>query len=98
MADYTESCVTYITGEPWAVFYTCDRKYIGRARKLIEQHPEDVIVDMDDPEFGLKLRVPKSWFREPRPPRKGPELTDEQKAANAARLQAAREKKSEVQS
>ena len=98
MADCTESCFTYITGEPWAVFYTCDRKYIGRVRKLIEKYPDEVIVDMDDPEFGMKVRVPKTWFKEPRPPIKRAPLTEEQKAAGAARLRAAREKKSEVSS
>lgn len=98
MTDLTESCVTYITGEPWAVFYSCDRKYVGRIRKLIEKYPDEVIVDMDDPDFGLKVRVPKTWFKEPRPPKKMAPLTDEQKAANAERLRTAREKKSEVSS
>lgn len=94
----TESCFTYITGEPYAVFYTCDRKYLGKVRKLAEQYPDEVIVDMDHPEFGIKVRVPNTWFKPPRPPRKGPELTDEQKTANAERLRIAREKKSGVSS
>lgn len=94
----TESCFTYITGEPWAVFYTCDRKYLGKVRRLAEKYPDEVIVDMDDPEFGVKVRVPKTWFKEPRPPRKGPDLTDEQKAANAERLRAMSKKKSGVSS
>ena len=93
MADTYESCVTYITGESHAVFYSCDRKYVGRMRKLAEQYPDDVIIKMDDPEFGLKVLVPKTWFKEPRPPAKRGTMTDEQKAAAAERLRKAREEK-----
>ena len=96
MADTYESCTTYIAGEPWAVFYTCDRKYIGRMRKLIEQNPDDVIVDMDDPEFGLKVRVPKTWFKEPRPPIKRAPLSEEQRQAAAERLNKGRTKQQEA--
>lgn len=93
MADTYETCVTYIAGETHAIFYSCDRKYVGRLRKLAAQHPEDVIITMDDPEFGLKAMVPKTWFREPRPPAKRGPMTDEQKAAAADRLRKAREEK-----
>lgn len=96
MADTYETCVTYITGETHAIFYSCDRKYVGRLRKLAEQHPEDVIITMDDPEFGLKAMVPKTWFREPRPPIKRAPLSEEQRQAAAERLNKGRTKQREA--
>lgn len=88
-----ESSIDYVAGEDFATYYTNDHKYVERLRKRIEQNPGVVKVLMDDPEFGMGVQVPKSWFREPAPPRRTKELTAEERAAVAERLNSARTKK-----
>jgi len=94
MADLRETSVEFITGDSYLVFSTNEYKYINRARKLMEAHPNEVEVVCDDPRFGITVRLPVSWFQMPRPKRKGREMTDEERAQMSARLKEYRDAKS----
>lgn len=90
MAEIRETAVELIAGEKYLTYSTNDRKYIGRLRRRIEEHPGVVEVLIDDPEFGLSVRCPASWFNEPRPKPKRKPLSEEQRAEVAERMAAAR--------
>jgi hypothetical protein len=60
-------------------------------KKLAVDHPAEVSVIRED-EYGIEIQIPSSWFRRPKPPNKR-QVSDEQRAAMAARLAAAREKR-----
>lgn len=87
----SETSVNYMRGDAYATFYSDDRKYVERMRKRIAEYPDDVEIVQDDPEFGIGVRVPKSWFREPAPPRKKRDLSDAQRKELAERIARARQ-------
>lgn len=89
----SETSVNYMRGDTYATFYSDDRKYVERMRKRIAEYPDDIEIVQDDPEFGLGVRVPKSWFREPAPPRKQRVLSDEERQELAERISRARQNK-----
>lgn len=70
--------------------FSCVPSDVRYYLRLAAEHPDEVKITHED-KYGLDLRIPASWFRRPKPPRQR-NLTDEQKAATAARLAAARAK------
>lgn len=93
MADFKETCVEYINADDMATFCSAERRWINKILKLQEAHPDDVeIVCMPEENQGnILAHIPKSWVKIS-PPRQV-NYTDEQKAAMAERLAAAREKR-----
>lgn len=89
----SETSVNYMRGDSFATFYSDDRTYVDRMRKRIAEYPDEIQIVQDDPEFGLGVRVPKSWFREPAPPRKSKPMSEERRQELADRLARARENK-----
>ena len=73
--------------------YTSNPVDVRYYRKLADTHPDEVTVLKSDG-YGMEVELPVSWFRRPKPPNKR-QMTDEQRAATAARLQLARQKKQE---
>ena len=92
MADFKETCVEYINENKTATFCSSETKWINKILKLKDAHPGDVeIIRMPEDNQGYILaHVPKKWLKIS-PPRQV-NYTDEQKAAMAERLAAAREK------
>ncbi len=86
MAEIRETVVELVAGEDHLVYSTNDRKYINRLRRRIADNPDEVRVLMDDPEFGLSVQCPASWFNEPKPKAKRKPLSVEQIALRTARL------------
>lgn len=95
MADIRETCINATNEEKHATVCSSEQKWINKILKLSGQHPEAVkIIYYPEDNHGVILaKVPKSWMKLT-PPRQV-NYTDEQKAAMAERLAAAREKRAE---
>ena len=93
MADFKETCVEYINEDKTATFCSSEQKWINKILKLKAAHPDDVeILYMPEDNQGYILaHIPKKWLKIS-PPRQV-NYTDEQKAAMAERLAAARGKR-----
>lgn len=84
-----ETIINYSYGDDVASVYTFDRKLQNKLNKLIGARSDISIVAQE--EEWVEYEVPKSWIKVS-PPRQV-NYTDEQKAAMAERLAAARERK-----
>lgn len=84
-----ETIINFNEGEQVASVYTHSRKLQNKLNKLVPERPDIKIVNQGDE--WAEYEVPKSWIKVS-PPRQV-NYTDEQKAAMAERLAAAREKK-----
>lgn len=83
-----ETHITYSYGDNVASIYTFDRKLQNKLNKLAQIRSDVSIIKQDDE--CTEYEVPKSFIKVS-PPRQV-NYTDEQKAAMAERLAAAREK------
>lgn len=92
MADYKETAVSYISDEDHAIFCSSETKWINKITKLHEKYPSEVnvIYSAEDNHGTVYAHIPKSWLKI-NPPRQV-NYTDEQRAALAERLAAARSK------
>ena len=86
-----ETIINFNEAEPTASVYTCNRRLQNKLNKLVGANP-NISVHCEDEE-SVTYQVPKNWIKVS-PPRQV-NYTDEQKAAMAERLAAAREKKGE---
>lgn len=86
-----ETTCDRVFGESFMYYCTSEPKYLKRLRKLIEEYPDDVDIKYDDGQT-LDVKLPASWFREPKPPKKV-NFTEEQKQAAVERLRKAKEAK-----
>lgn len=93
MAEFKETCVEYISEDKHATFCSGETKWINKILKLKAAHPDDVHIDLmpEDNHGTILAHIPKKWLKIS-PPRQV-NYTDEQKAAMAERLAAAREKR-----
>ena len=71
--------------------YSCIPAGIRYYQGLLERFPDDVKLIKAD-QYGIEVDLPLSWYRRPKPPAKK-NLTDDQRAAAAARLKASRQKR-----
>jgi hypothetical protein len=90
MADFKETCIECLDIDKYATFCSSERKWINKIYKLKEKYPDDVhiIVSEEDNDGMIVASVPKSWMKVS-PPKKV-NFTDEQRAAMAERMKAAR--------
>lgn len=93
MADFKETSLDYLNVDDKATFCSDETKWINKILKFKESYPGDVEIQHypEDNQGMLIALVPKNWFKLT-PPRKR-EMTDEQRAAAAERLSAARAKR-----
>lgn len=93
MAELKETAVDYIATEKHATFCSSEQKWINKITKLKSSHPDQVqIIHAAEDNHGMiYAHIPKSWLKIS-PPRKT-NLTEEQRAAAAERMAAARERK-----
>lgn len=86
-----ETCIEYC--EPgWAWMSTDERRWINKLRKLAHERPDECII-LKQPEENdgfIYAKFPQKWVRV-NPP-KVVNMTDEERAARAAALLAARKK------
>lgn len=90
MADFKETCVEYLDIDPHATFCSAERKWVNKILKLKESYPDEVdIREYPESNDGIIVaHIPKKWLKIS-PPRQV-NMTDEQKAALAERMAAAR--------
>ena len=90
MAEFKETCIEYIDADKHATFCSSERKWINKLYKLKEKYPNEVHIEVsdEDNEGMIVATIPKSWMKVS-PPKKV-NYTDEQRAALAERMRAAR--------
>lgn len=88
-----ETCFSYTGEDTTAAFCSSEKKWINKILKLHAKNPDEVkIIHYPEENYGMiYAEIPKSWLKVS-PPRQT-NYTDEQRAAMAERLAAAREKK-----
>ena len=93
MAELRETCINHIDGDKAITFSSSETKWINKIIKLHEKHPDEVkIILLPENNYGtIYAEVPQKWLKIS-PPRQV-NYTDEQRAAMAERLAAAREKR-----
>ena len=93
MAELKETNIDIISTDEQATISSSERKYINKILKLHESNPEEVkvIITPEDNHGVIVAKMPKSYIKVS-PPRKV-NYTDEQRAALAERLAAARSSK-----
>lgn len=92
MAEIRETCLEYTDKSNHATFYSGERRLIHKILKYAEERPDEVqIICMPENNEGhILAHIPKSWLKIS-PPRQV-NYTEEQKAALAERMRAARSK------
>ena len=90
MADFKETCIEYLDIDKHATFCSSERKWINKIYKLKEKYPNEVHIEVSEEENDgmIIASIPKSWMKVS-PPKKV-NYTDEQRAAMAERMRAAR--------
>ena len=93
MAEVKETNIDIVNTETQATVSSSELKQINKIKKLHESHPEEVkIIIAPEDNYGVIVaKMPKSYIKIS-PPRKV-NYTEEQKAAAAERLAAARSNK-----
>lgn len=88
---YNETIFEHDRGSSYWGISTGEKKWKNKLKKLAEQNPDEVKCVVENDDGGVYYHVPDSYvaLRKPR----HVELTEEQRAASAERLRAAREKK-----
>ena len=80
-----ETDIEYIVGEPTLTVYTAEHKHIRRIKQYASDYPNDVIIVHENNDGSIVAKMPATWLRMPKPPKKM-NLTDEQRRAAAERL------------
>lgn len=94
MADITvDNCMEWITGSKTGSITFSQKRWVNKLLKYAEEYPEDVKILARNEDGSVFAHVPVSWFKFS-PPRKGRELTEEEKAIAAERMRAMRDKRS----
>lgn len=93
MQDIKESMVSIIHGENICEGTFCILRHINAIKKLAEEYPNDVKIDHVNPDGSINVTFPASWFRLPKPPKKGREFTEEEKIKQGQIMAEARKKK-----
>lgn len=88
--DFKETSWNYISDDNIAYFSSSERKWITKIRKLAEANPNEVKIvrEPEDNDGTIYAQVPSTWLYVRKP--KQVNLTDEQRAAAAERLKAAK--------
>ena len=92
MVEIKETCFNCVDKDDYAVFSSSEKRWINKILKMHEKYPDKVqIVHYPENNYGtIYAYIPKKWLKLS-PPRQV-NYTDEQKAAMAKRLAAARNK------
>ena len=93
MQDIKETAISIIQGEDICEGTFCILRHINAVKKLAEEYPNDVKIDHINSDGSINATFPASWFRMPKPPRKGREFTEEEKREQARIMAEARKNK-----
>ena len=93
LSEMAETCIDYVRGEKFITYFSNDAAEMRYMETLFGlEGVERVFDERDKEEGGIELRIPKSWYRRPKPPTKR-NFTEEQREAMAERMKKAREDK-----
>ena len=92
MSDLKETCLNHVAPDKYITFCSSEQKWINKIIKLRDQHPDEVsIIHTSESNDGMiYAQLPDNWLKLS-PPRQL-NYTEEQRAAMAERLAAARSK------
>lgn len=90
MDSSIDNSVDWFTGEKVANFTFSQKKMVNKLKKLAEDFPEDVKIEVVNKDGSIFGHIPVSWIKISAP-RKGREFTEEERNAAAERLRIARE-------
>jgi len=91
MSELRENVIEWITGDDHVSVTLTDRRYINKVRKLMDELDENERVFVENKDGSIFAHLPLEMVKLGK--KRTVELSDEQKAAIAARLAAAREAK-----
>lgn len=92
MDNCIDNVFEWFTGDKIAVVTFSQKKWINKIKKYSKEYPDDVQIVVENEDGSVVCKVPVSWFKMS-PPRKGRELTEEEKIVVINRLKEARENK-----
>ena len=94
MPEEYENAIEWLDGQKTATVTLHSQKLRNRVLKLAKEHPDKVTIIARPEDKGqngiLYARIPISWLKIQPPPRP-PQLSEEQKAANAEKMRAINE-------
>lgn len=88
-AEIKETVYEHESGKDTFTITVAERWSISMVRKLREKHPEEVQIVAENSDGTLLARMPYSWMRIT--PKRKVNMSEEQRAAAAQRLKAAKE-------
>lgn len=92
---FHETCVNILSCDDHAVFYSSQRSWVNRIKKLKESHPDEVIIHHENEDGSIVAYIPQDWVSI-RPKRKVA-YSDEVVAMRAQRMRDLRRKRKEAQ-
>lgn len=94
--EIRETCFDHQSGSDTATLSSSEYYIVNRMLKLARQYPDDVQIVAKNKDGSICVHVPWKWVKIAPP--KSAKMTEEQKAAIAARLRAARSPETSVKS
>ena len=88
-SELRENCIYWLDGDDFATVNFSQKKYRNRIKKMAEDHPDDVSI-MSDTDAALVAVIPVRAVKTSIVTREPRELSDEEREAVNARLEAAR--------
>ncbi|MPM13745.1 hypothetical protein SDC9_60104 [bioreactor metagenome] len=85
-----ETALDHYKGEDYITYCTDEKKWLRKLKWQAEQYPDHVKIIEENPDGGLVVHLPYSWFKAPAPPKKVGPMSEERRAASAERLAKAR--------
>ena len=84
-----DNCIEWLTGQKEVSITFSQKKYINKLKKYARDHPAEVKIISENNDGSICAHIPLSWIKVS-PPRKGREMSEEEKAMMAERLLEAR--------
>lgn len=89
-----DNVMEWLTGQKIGSVTFSQKRWVNKIRKYASEFPDDIRIVAENEDGSICAQVPITWFKFS-PPRKGREMTDEERAEAAERLRSARNSKKE---
>ena len=87
-----DNAMEWITGSKQGSVTFSQKKWVNKIEKYARDYPDDIQILERNADGSIFAHVPASWFKLS-PPRKGRDISEEEREAAAERLRMGREKK-----
>jgi hypothetical protein len=84
-----ENCIEFLRNQETATVTFCQRKYITKIKKLVEQYPDECEIVAENPDGSIMAHIPTKWVKISNQSRN---LSDEERQAIAERFRNASDK------